>query len=529
MTPSNGEPPHDGGRAPEGAHVRPAGGHVPAADTDPRATGAATAEGELLTSGEGPQGDEPQRPAGRSPGRFDRSIVEGSLGRAVWKIAWPTMLQNVIAGLQGIVDHVMVGHWVGYTGNAAIGVSWQVFLVIIVFVSSLYTGMAVLVARFAGAGDEDRVNRTVYQAFLTSLLISLGIMAPLGYLLSPALLNVVNAAPEVQVEALSYLRIMFVFSFGMLIFFMMGGALRAAGDARTPLRFGIAMTLLNLVLNVILIPGLGPVPAFGTAGAAMGTVMASVSVGIVALVMLRRGHWVVSFRRGMNLLPDWSVIRSLFRFGLPAGFQGVAMNLAGVMLLRFIGSLERSAEAQAAYAVAYTQLFSLVTWVSVGLMGATTAVVGQNLGAGRTDRATQAVQLASRIGIAIAVTVGLLFLTVPQQLLAMFGMTEPAVTGIGLQLLRFLSVSGILVTVALIYTGGLQGTGDTRSPLYISIVSQIVIPLGFCFVLQQTRGLQPADIWLAILLGHLTRAALSVLRFRQGKWREIVVDIDTGR
>lgn len=530
MTPPNGEPPNREGGAPEAAGARPPGSEAPVREVDPRVAGAATAEGELLTSGAGaPGGDEPQAASRRASGRFDRSIVEGSLGRAVWKIAWPTMLQNVIAGLQGIVDHIMVGHYVGYTGNAAIGVSWQVFLVIIVFVSSLYTGMAVLVARFAGAGDEAKVNRTVYQAFLTSVIISLGIMAPLGYVLSPALLEVVNAAPEVQAETLSYLRIMFVFSFGMLIFFMLGGALRAAGDARTPLRFGITMTILNLILNVILIPGLGPVPAFGTAGAAMGTVMASVSVGIVALVMLRRGNWVVSFRGVTDWLPDLSVIRSLFRFGLPAGFQGVAMNLAGVLLLRFIGSLERSAEAQAAYAVAYTQLFSLVTWVSSGLMGATTAVVGQNLGAGRTDRATDAVGLASRIGIAIAVTLGLLFLTLPQQLLAMFGMTEPAVTGIGRQLLHFLSVSGVLVTVALIYTGGLQGTGDTRSPLYISIVSQIVIPLGLCFFLQQTRGLEPADIWLAILLGHLTRCALSVFRFRQGKWREIAVDIEPGR
>ena len=82
---------------------------------------------------------------------------------AVWKLAWPTVLQNAIGGVQGIVDHALVGHYVGYTGNAAIGVSWQIFLVVIVFISSLFTGMGVLVARFAGANDEDRVNRTVYR------------------------------------------------------------------------------------------------------------------------------------------------------------------------------------------------------------------------------------------------------------------------------------------------------------------------------------------------------------------------------
>jgi Na+-driven multidrug efflux pump len=172
-----------------------------------------------------------------APGRrkYDRSIVEGPLLPAVWRIAWPTMLQNIIGGLQGLIDHAMVGNYVGFAGNAAIGVSWQIFLVVIVFISSLFTGMSVLVARFTGANDHDKVDRTVYQAFITAAALSLGVLAPLGWFLSPALLDLVNAAPEVQAEALPYLRIMFLYSFGMLIFFMLGGALRSAGDARTPL------------------------------------------------------------------------------------------------------------------------------------------------------------------------------------------------------------------------------------------------------------------------------------------------------
>src|SRR5918992_3455683 len=156
--------------------------------------------------------------------RYDRSIVEGPLRPAVWKIAWPTMLTNVIGGLQGMVDHVLVGNLVGFTANAAIGVAWQIFLVVIVFISSLFTGMSVLVARFAGAGDAEKVDRVVYQAFLTAVFLSVAIMAPIGYFASPWLLELVNAAPEVQAEALPFLRIMFGFSVGMLIFYMLSGA-----------------------------------------------------------------------------------------------------------------------------------------------------------------------------------------------------------------------------------------------------------------------------------------------------------------
>jgi putative MATE family efflux protein len=460
------------------------------------------------------------------PPVYDRSIVEGPLGRAVWMIAWPTMLTNVIGGLQGIVDHVLVGHLVGFRANAAIGVSWQIMLVVIIFVSSIFTGMSVLVARFAGAGDKDKVDRTVYQAFLTAMLMSLGIMAPIGYFTAPWLLDVVNAAPAVKTEALPFLRVMFLFSTGMLIFYMLSGALRSAGDARTPMILGIALTVLNLVLNVILISGWGPIPSFGTVGSAMGTVIASGILGIYSIVKLWSGSWVVAFPRGRGFGPDWGIIKSLFQFGLPAGVQGIAMNIGGVILVGFIGSLAQSAAAQATFAVSYTQLFSLVTWTSVGLMGAAAAIAGQNLGAGRPDRAERAVHIAARYGLAGAAIIGIFFWFFPRELLGIFGMTQPDVVAIGVQLLRVLSVSGLLIATALTYTGGLQGTGDTKSPLYISIVSQIAVPLGICFVIQRTGTLDPIDIWLAILAGHATRCALSVMRFRQGKWRTIAVDID---
>jgi putative MATE family efflux protein len=459
---------------------------------------------------------------GPRPQKFDRSIIEGSIGPAVWRLAWPTMLQNIIAGLQGIIDHAMVGHFVGYTANAAIGVSWQIILVVVVFVSSLFTGMAVLVARFAGANEPAKVNRVVYQAFLTAAALAV-ILGAIGYLAAPVLLDIVNAAPDVQAQALPFLRAMFVGIMGMMLFFMLSGAFRAAGDPRTPLRLGIAMTVLTVIFNVMLIPTLG------TVGAAYGTIASSTIVSAYGVWRLLRPDSVIHFERNMDRRPDFGIIRALFRFGLPTGVQGIAMNIAGVLLLRFIGSLEHSAAAQAAFAVGYTELFSLITWTSVGLMGAAATIAGQNLGAGNPERAVDGVRVASQIGLMVAAVIGAMFVIVPQYLLAVFGMTDALVLTLGQQLLGYLSVSGLFVTVALSYTGGLQGTGDTRSPLYISIISQIVIPLGLCTIFEMTGGLEAGHIWLAIVLGHLTRATLSVARFRQQKWRHIQVDIEPAR
>jgi putative MATE family efflux protein len=438
------------------------------------------------------------------------------------------MIQNLVAGMQGVIDHALVGHLIGYTANAAIGVSWQIFLVVIVFMASLFTGQAVLVARFAGAGDSEKVNHVVQQAFITAVAMFC-LLAPFGYFAAPRLLDLVNAAPEVKAQALPFLRINFTFSIGMLMFFMLTSALRAAGDARTPLRLGVTMTVLNVVLNVILIRGLGPIPALGTAGSAMGTVIASGTVSIYALYHLFRGDVVIRFSRHTSWRPDWPTIRALFRFGLPTGVQGIAMNVAGVMLLRFIGSLEQSAAAQAAYAIGYTELFSMITWTSVGLMGASATIAGQNLGAGHPERAVQGVNAASRIGLGVAAVVGFLFVVFPQPLLGIFGANDADVAPLGEQLLRYLAISGFFITLALVFTGGLQGTGDTRSPLFITLASQMLIPIGLCFFIQSLRQLQPADIWLAIVLGHVSRAVLTIVRFRQGKWRHIKVEIEGAR
>src|SRR5687767_72214 len=428
------------------------------------------------------------------------------------------MLQNVIAGLQGIIDHAMVGQFVGYTANAAIGVSWQIILVVIVFISSLFTGMGVLVARFAGANQPDKVNRVVYQAFLTAFGLSV-FLAAIGYASAPALLRLVNAAPDVQAEALPFLRAMFMGIFGMLMFFMLSGAFRAAGDPQTPLRLGVIMTVLTIVFNIILIP------MFGTLGAALGTILSSTTVTVYGIWRITRPDSVIHFEKGMSHAPDFTIIRSLFRFGLPTGVQGIAMNIGGVLMLRFIGSLEQSAAAQAAYAVGYTELFSLITWTSVGLMGASATIAGQNLGANNPQRAIDGVKVAAQIGVGVAIAIGTLFVVIPGYLLAIFGMTDPVVLSIGRQLLLYLSVSGLFITVALSYTGGLQGTGDTRSPLVITLISQVLLPLGICFTAQAMGALQSSTVWTAILVGHFTRCALSVARFHQGRWREIPVDV----
>jgi Na+-driven multidrug efflux pump len=257
-------------------------------------------------------------------------------------------------------------------------------------------------------------------------------------------------------------------------------------------------------------------------------VASSSTVALYGLWKFTRPSSVIHFERGM----DRSVTsRSSGRCSSSAcrrraGHRDERRRRADAALHR---SLEQSAAAQAAYAVCYTQLFSLITWTSNGLLGARATIAGQNLGAGNADRAVEGVRVASRIGFGVAAVVGCHVRDRAAPAAGDLRHEGSGRAGARAATALLLSFSGLFITVALSYTGGLQGTGDTRSPLYISVISQVIIPLGLCTIFQATRGLQPADIWMAIVIGHMTRCTLSWMRFRQGKWRSIRVDIEHAR
>ena len=329
---------------------------------------------------------------------FDQDLVSGSITHSVWKLAWPVVLLNLVNGLHGFVDHVLVGHYIGYEANAGIGVAWQVFIVIIVFFTSLYHGMNVLVARYTGKQDRRTLSVVAYQAFLSSVLI-LSVLGVIGYIFTPQLLRLVKASPVVISQALPYMRILFVGGMPIMLMFMLTGAMQASGDPRTPLLLGILATSLNIVLSIILITGAGPAPRLGVVGAALATCIAPLISVLVAIVLILRGHAVIQAPERFTLVPDLSIMRVVARIGIPTGLQGVLLNIGGVFLLRYFGSLEHSAAAQAAYTICYAQLFALAAWPARGLRNASSALNGAEPGCRRSPaRARKAVHVAFLFG-----------------------------------------------------------------------------------------------------------------------------------
>ncbi len=461
---------------------------------------------------------------------FDKEIVSGSLLRSVWKLAWPLVLLNLINGMHGIVDHVLIGHFHGSAdnaANAAIGVAWQVFLVIVVFIASIFHGMNVLIARYAGRQDRDTISEVFYAAFMVSLIILVGIVAPLGYFCAPLLLRAVNIADEVYVHALPYLRLLFLCGAPLFLMFMLTGAFHASGEPKTPLKLGILTTALNILISSVLIIGIGPFPPLGVMGAALGTVLApTVSCGIgLYLVFSRR--MIIQPPRRFRVLPDLQLLRGMARIGIPTGIQGVLLNIAGVLLLRYISTLEHSAAAQAAYTICYAQLFSLVTWTSFGLRAAAGTLMGQNIGAGVRRRGKRGVVFAACMGAAWSFAVGVVFWTYPGVLLRLFNAVDEPVFSFGVSLLRYLSLSGVAVAVNLALTGGLQGAGATRVPMFIAFATQIVALLSICQFFLSMGTLTADKVWAALFFSHALRLTLTWLVFRTDGWTHTSVELES--
>ena len=237
-----------------------------------------------------------------------------------------------------------------------------------------------------------------------------------------------------------------------------------------------------------------------------------------------------NFRATWTGAPTGRSSASLFRFGLPTGVQGIAMNVGGVLLLRFIGSLEQSAAAQAAYAIGYTELFSMITWTSVGLMGAAATIAGQNLGAGHPERAIagRAYRLAHR------------HYRRGHRRLDVCRVSSRAARASSARpnpMWRRWAKACCCTSRCPASSSprrwstpaGCRAPATRAARCIITLASQVAIPIGMCALIQSIRPLQSTDIWLAIVLGHFTRCVLSVLRFRQGKWRSIKVEIEGAR
>jgi MATE family multidrug resistance protein len=432
----------------------------------------------------------------------------------VLALALPAVGEQVLNMAVGLVDTFMVGH-LGAQAVAAVGLANQSVMLVTTFFAAVATGATALVARHSGAREPEQANEVLRQSYLLGALLGLiGTVA--GAMLAGPTMYALQAPADVVAPGTTYLAIV-SFSFFLTSLMFIGNAvLRGAGDTRTPMTVMLVVNGINIVVAYVAINGLGPLPAFGVAGSAIGAATARCVGGLIVTALLMRGHGGVrlTLRR---LRPNMRQIKRILNVGLPAGAEQLLMRFAQTAFAVTVASL--GTQAYAAHQLAQ-QSESMSFMPGFGFAVAATTLAGQGLGAKDPERARADSVKAWQLGMITMSLMGVIFYVFAAQLIHLF-IDDPVVISLGVNPLRLEAFSEPALATAMILAGALRGAGDTRSTLVITSVGLWLVRLPLALVLVHFFGLMGA--WIAMGIDLNVRGVALWLRFRGGHWTRIRV------
>lgn len=452
--------------------------------------------------------------ATRAPAK--RDLTTGPIGTTLLLFALPTLGSNILQSLNGSINTIWVGRFLGESALAA--TSNANIIMFLLFGAVFGFGMAatVLIGQAMGRHDVDSAR----QAFGAAVGLVLGgaiLVAVLGYIFSPMILQLLATPGDAMALALSYLRVIFLgLPAAMLLVLLMMG-LRGAGDAMTPLWFMVLSVILDAGLNPVLILGLGPAPAMGIAGSAAATLVANhvAVVGLIATIYLRDLPIRLRGRELGYLLPSAALMRTIVGKGLPMGAQMLVMSLAGLTMVGLVNRL--GVETVAAYAVSQ-QLWTYIQMPAMAIGAAVSAMAAQNIGAGAWDRVggiTRAGLLYNCLITGAMVAMVLLF---DRPVMALFiGADSPALP-IARHIQLIASWNFILFGMTMVLFSTVRANGAVWVPLLALIIAMYPVRIGFAI---GARPLLGSDaLWWSFPIGSLAALALAAAYYRFGNWRK---------
>ncbi len=449
-----------------------------------------------------------------------RAAVSGTADRdsfrRIWSLAWPTVVYSVLELSLGAADFLMV-RGLGSDASAAIGLNRQITFLVEAAALAVSAGVIALVSQGIGAGDRRQVDGAVRQSL--HLVVLLGIpVTLLGYAASGPLLSLMQASPETLAHGAPYLRIFFLGTLFLWANLVAAAAFRGAGDPRTPLRLVSVVSVLNVALNYVFIFGVGPVPAYGVAGAAMGTVGARALGTAAYLVLLGRGTRGVRLR----LRPAWdldrALIRRLLRVGAWPALAGVLRNGARVVFVGMLGAGVSGAALHAAVGVGL-QVRLVAVLPALAFQVAAATLVGQAVGAGDPDRAQALGNRSVLLLAAIMAAVAGVTIVAAHPLAGLF-LVDPEVAALGATVIRWFAVAQLFSSLSIGTQGALTGAGWTRPILGYTVVTQWGVLLGLTLALFVVLGWDPEGALVAWVVAPVLQLVLMQRLFRRGGWRD---------
>jgi len=440
-------------------------------------------------------------------------LTKGSIPRHLVRFAIPMLLGNLLQALYNTVDSIWVGRYIGAEALGAVSVSFPIIFALIALVMGITMATTTMVSQYAGAKQYDMVRKTINNAVLV-LLIAAVFLTGIGILLHKPLLKLINVPETLMPMASSY---MIIFLSGMIFMFgynVLGAILRGLGDSKTPLKFLLVATIANIILDSLLIIGVGPFPRMGVAGAALATVISQGLSTVLALNYLNKRDHLVAVRLS-ELKYDAQLTRTTIRIGLPSGIQQTVVAVGGLVISAIINSFGPLVVAAYGAAMRLDQ-FAFMPSMSIGL--AVSALVGQNIGAGREDRVQATVYWGSLVSLGITSVMTLVAVFSPKILLTLFT-SDAQVLEIGAQYLRIVGLSYIPFALMFVITGALRGAGDTLPTMVISIATLWLVRLPLARYLSAIPDLGPRGIWIAIAISSTAGMLAARIYYASGRWR----------
>lgn len=436
----------------------------------------------------------------------------------VLRLAGPAIVENLLHTMVGVVDTAMVGR-LGAYALAAVGLANQIFNISLTVFAALATGSTALVARFIGANEKEEAAEVARQSLVMGFALA-GSLLVILVSFGPTILRLLFRRSEEAVlyHGGVYVRIVASALILNFILIIINAILRGAGDTQTPMRITALVNGTNIVLNALLIYGLGPFPALGVAGAAMATAIAQGLGGVLALRKLFTND-LLRVRISDSFRPNMLMIKRIMNIGVPAGIEQGIMRVAQLVYTMVVSSL--GTVAYAAHQVALNAE-SLSFMPGAGFAVAATTLVGQSLGADRPDEAQRAGYMSRSLAVLVMSIMGAIFFFFPGPVVRIFS-SDPGVMELATSCLRLVAISQPALATIMVLAGGLRGAGDTRAIVKITLLGFIGVRLVTAYVLAIVLEMGLIGAWIGMVVDLFFRSFLVNRRFKSGQWKLITV------
>ena len=442
-------------------------------------------------------------------------FTTGSIPRHILVFSWPMFVGNLLQAMYNTVDSFWVGRYLGPAALGAVSVSFPIIFALVAVIIGLTMATTTMVAQYRGAGDDAQVKRTVANS-LTAI-TALGLVSTVvGIALRTRILSWIQTPPEILEPAALYLGTFLVGLVPMFLFNLFASILRGLGDSRSPLRYLAFATILNIVLDPIMIFGVGPVPAMGIRGVAWATVISQTLATVLLFVQMTR-HTDLLPKSRDSWRVDGRLIVRMFRIGIPAGLQSIIVSFSMIILAAIVNGFGPAVVA-AFGAAARLDQFAFMPALTVSF--AVTALVGQNLGAGKKERVKEIVLWSVVLTGLITAVVTAIVIVAPAPLLRVFT-GDPTVLQEGAAYLRIVGLSYVPLAVMFTITGVLRGAGDTVTSMIISFVTLWLVRLPLATFLASGMGIN--GVWTSITVSTALGAILNYAYYLTGRWKKFVI------